>query len=105
MASILFSERYEKLRDKGSDLVKSACLLMVLPVNLEDLPRHFLDYDTDSGLYQLPPSGKYLMLVFEKPRHGECARNLFTTLRRHTHEKEAYYNRLIGQWLTVEFVK
>jgi hypothetical protein len=103
--SIKFSHLYRKLLDESNDIIEGAYLLEVLVVELAELSAAFLDYDTDSGKFTLPKRGKYMMLIFKKPHEDYiCAFNLFTTLRRWTAEKEAYYRSLIGKPLGVEYV-
>lgn len=87
---ISFSHRYRKLC--VLDVSQEARLLLVIDVNLKDLPEHFLQYDTDDGLFELPKSGKYLLLVFSG------AKGAFTTLRAAwPPRKEKYYRENIGQ--------
>lgn len=71
-------------------------LLEVINVNLEDLSKYFLDYDTDGGAYSLPKNGEYLLLIFQ----GKSG--IFTTIRRRTPQKEQYYRSLIGAIFDVE---
>jgi len=74
---------------------KKAKLLGVFPIDLEDVHFDFREYDTtfhEQGLidrYPLPDKGKFLLLIF-MGTHG-----IFTTIRRHTPEKEKYYKGLI----------
>lgn len=95
MISIKFSHMYEKmLRDFWESQ-----LIGVLPVKLEDLSKGFLQYDTaylDGGElrnYELPKTGDYMILLLIA---GSGKRGLWTTIRRRTPEKEAYYRRHIG---------
>ena len=94
MPQIKFSHKYQKLLNSHNDVIETATLLQVIPVNLEDLSQYFLDYDTDKGTYELPKRGKYLMLIFLK-EHTDL--NLFTTLRRFTPEKFCFYSRNVGK--------
>lgn len=98
---IKFSRCYSKLLDEQGEMITMAILLDVVHVDLQELPAPFLDYDTDCGRYRLPSRGDYLMLIFLKsPARllGEkTPSNLFTTLRRRTHEKHEYYSGLVGQ--------
>lgn len=98
MQTIKFSFPYPKLYGPEGCPVGQCRLLQVLPVQIEDLAAEFLHYDTAAGTYPLPPSGKYLLLIFMKPDRV----NLFTTIRRHTPEKEAYYGRLIGEVFNIQ---
>jgi hypothetical protein len=97
MPQIKFSHKYQKILNSHNDVIDSAILLQVLTVNLEDLSSAFLIYDTDSGKYELPKRGKYLMLIFLKEHEDYTTDlNLFTTLRRHTPEKYDFYMSQIG---------
>lgn len=100
---IKFSHKYTKLFKAGSfnGYTSSAVLLDVIVVNLEDLSKTFLDYDTDSGLFPLPKKGKYMMLLFCKSGTND----LFPTLRRWTPEKEKYYRSGIGIIFDIEYVE
>jgi hypothetical protein len=106
--TIKFSHGYTKLLNAFVPH-ENAKLLEVLTVNLEELSTHFLDYDTDDGTFQLPESGKFLCLLFLKPKtdgsynvSDYAAANLFTTLRRWTPAKETYYRSLIGENFAIE---
>ena len=94
MKTIKFSHQYKKLAVLRSDM--TARLLLVLEVNLEDLKKEFLEYDTE-GIYKLPKKGKYLLLIFQ----GHTG--LFTTLRRNYPSlKRLYYEKAIGETFKVE---
>jgi hypothetical protein len=95
---IKFSHKYKKLSLLKGWICESAKLLEVLNVELAELSPEFIDYDTD-GIYPLPKSGRYMMLIFQK-EDG----NIFTTLRRFTPDKYSYYNGAIGQEFEVEIV-
>jgi hypothetical protein len=107
MKSIKFSHIYTKLLDEHNDVIEYATLIDVRRVELSDIHQKFTDYDTDHGLYQLPPEGDYLMLTFLKPPEsdGTCAANLFTTLRRSTKSKYLYYYDAIGETFLIEVEK
>jgi hypothetical protein len=92
--TIKFSHRYPKLVSSGA-IDGYAVLLDVIPVNLEELSKPFLDYDTDYGRYELPKKGRYLLLLLES------GRGLFTTIRRQTPQKESYYRGLIDETFEV----
>ena len=102
MPIIKFSHQYTKLQNIG--LHGEICyplemqLLEVFEVQLEELSKEFLTYDTDNGKYVLPKKGLYLMLVFRK-----STENIVTTLRRHTREKAIYYKKQIGKIFNVEY--
>lgn len=93
MNQIIFSHRYRKLLGNDNEIIHKARLIQVLPVDLKDLSKEFLDYDTDYGKYKLNFSIQYLMLFFLK----EDNNNLFTTLRTKSKRKEEYYKRKIGE--------
>ncbi len=95
MNKIKFSHNYKKISDTNF------CILLdVIEVNLEDLSKKFLDYDTDD-VYKLPKKGKYLMLIFQKEyiyiNNINKVNNIFTTLRRYIPEKSQYYKSKIGE--------
>lgn len=98
MKAIKFSHRYLKMKDG----FEQSILLAVLPVKLEDLGLDFLLYDTsymegmEEKQYPLPAKGDYLILVLQA---GSGRGQIFTTIRRRTPEKEAYYRGLIGEVL------
>ena len=96
---IKFSHTYTKLLDHNANPIAIAKLLLVLEINLEEMSKDFLAYDTDDGLFDLPKKGAYLMLVFQKLNGF----NLFTTLRRFTPEKFNYYHAAIGQTFDIEY--
>jgi len=106
MKSIAFSHVYKKLLDEHNDLIEYATLINVINIDLENMPSCFIDYDTDDGEFKLPPKGKYLMLMFLKP-HEEWveSRDLFTTLRRQTPEKEQYYRAAIGERFDIKMIE
>lgn len=93
MPQIKFSHIYRKLLGENGEPISGAHLIYVGIVNLEELHERFIDYDTDYGKYKLPKKGKYLMLLFTNTRHNK----LFTTLRRHTEQKESYYRNRVGE--------
>jgi len=105
MNSIKFSHEYAKLQDTQEHdeslltMAKRIVLLEVIVVNLEDLNHHFLNYDTDFGVYKLPDKGKYMLLLFQKNN------GLMPTLRRWTPEKEIYYKSKIGEEFDVQIKK
>jgi len=103
MPNIKFSHPYQKLMDCNGEVVKEAKLLGVFNVDLSDIRKDLIDYDTDCGVYQLPDSGIFMMLLFLKPSLSG-GHNTFITLRRHTYEKQVYYGKLIGETLDVVLV-
>lgn len=105
MKQIKFSHHYSKLVDGvaksayGEDYyspkyISRATLVEVIPVQLENLSKQFLSYDTDGGIYRLPSSGSYMILVFLKGTH---LTQIFTTIRRNYPEKYQYYKSSIGE--------
>lgn len=94
--SIKLSHHYCKLPEGFEE----SALLDVLRVKLEWLSGDLLRYDTayvnaagDMAYYPLPPKGEYLLLLLT-PR---LEFSLWTTIRRATPAKEAYYRKNIGQ--------
>jgi len=77
---IRFSHNYKKLNNE-----KSAVLRAVIIIDLGKQAKSFLEYDTE-GIYNLPKKGEYIALIF-LGKNG----TLFTTLRRYTPAKYAYY--------------
>jgi len=77
---IRFGHNFKKLNCE-----KSAELRDVILIDLEKQAKTFLEYDTE-GIYNLPRRGRYIALVFL----GENG-TLFTTLRKYTEKKYAYY--------------
>ncbi len=96
MKTIKFSHRYKKLAVLNSNM--TARLLIVQKVNLEDLSRDFLNYDTEE-IFKLPTKGKYIFLLFQA--NG----GLFTTLRPMWPTKKfLYYQEAIGEIFNVKIV-
>jgi hypothetical protein len=102
---IKFSHKYIKLMDNRGEAITQATLLQVLPVEISQLSREFINYDTDNGKYVLPFKGFYIMLIFQKQN---C--DLFTTLRSmHSYNKWRgkeinklpYYEGLVGKTFNV----
>lgn len=103
MATIKFSHAYSKLLMPDGAYVQWARLLDVLDIDLGGMSKAFLDYDTDEGTFTLPKSGEFLMLVFQKYDTVTWkGTNLFTTLRRSTPQKRAYYRSEIGRVFDVK---
>lgn len=87
--SIKFSHNYTKFPNNPDP----STLLEVFVVD-HDLHGAFVRYDTSiigGGNYRLP-SGKKLVLLLQSVDGV-----LWTTIRRHTDDKEAYYRRLRGK--------
>jgi hypothetical protein len=97
MLKITFSHNYKKLASCTGQVIYTAKLIEVVKVDLADLSKDFLDYDTE-GLYKFPKIGIYLILIFQKPRNVDnTISNIFTTIRRNTEEKERFYRSSIGK--------
>ena len=98
--TIQFSHRYNKM-PHGIYTGDSVVLLEVLNSRFQDLHPAFIRYDatTDKGeLYPLPKTGSCLVLIFL------FKGDIFTTVRRHTPEKEKYYKGLRGELLQLEIM-
>jgi len=101
MRKITFSHKYMKLYCMG-EWARMGKLVRAVLVNLEDLPKDFLEYDTEYidekgevRHYSLPPKGEYLLLLF-------CVGHtfLFTTLRSRYGkygDKKEYYDKMVGK--------
>jgi hypothetical protein len=110
MNSIKFSHRYTKLPAtiKSGDEVT---LLEVLNSRFQDLHPAFIRYDATTckgELYPLPAKGACLVLIFQstryKPYNNSLNDEIFTTVRRHTPEKEKYYKGLRGEVMRLEMI-
>ena len=106
MRTIEFSQRYAKhpLNVKNDSVVK---LIEVLDSKFEDLSDTFKEYDTKyyrEGHYKLSKKGDCLILLFlgEGSLGVYGAMELFTTVRRSTPNKRAYYRGLRGQNMIVK---
>lgn len=97
---ILFSHLYKKLLVAPDTPARTATLLDVIPVKLQQLSNHFLRYDTDGFKFHLPYSGDYIMLIFRK----ELTNDLFTTLRKAEQEKVIYYRQARGEIFKIEIL-
>lgn len=96
MHKIKFSHVYDKLLIHPYNThAKQIRLLDVLPIRLENLSRAFLRYDTDNGKYELPKTGEYMLLLFEK------GNSIMPTIRRYKPEKWNYYRGAIGEMFEV----
>lgn len=102
MPRIKFSHTYDKM--PTGDL--RATLLEVFTADVKELSELFIEYDTRylewkwAGNLRVPevknyslPRGKVLVLVLL----SENQKRLWTTVRRRTPEKEAYYRRMCGE--------
>ena len=65
----------------------------------------FLDYDTKfgfgEGAYELPKTGRFLVLFFLMVRESKRSPVLFSTIRRYTEEKKKYYLDNLGNLFTL----
>lgn len=93
MAKIKFSHRYQKMPHG----FERSQLLEVLIADKNDLSESFKNYDTfyHQGFYELP-KGKLLILLL-RSQSSHYPDSLWTTVRRWTPEKEAYYRRMRGE--------
>jgi len=114
MNGIKFSHIYEKMPENLKDL--EATLLEVLFVGSKnELSQAFINYDTEYHAYnhfeqkteikQYPlPNGALIILILMVTQ-GINRPMIFTTIRRHTPEKEKYYRSLRGQQFRINIVK
>lgn len=97
---VKFSHRYLKMpRD-----YQASTLVDVFTLDARLLSESFIEYDAtkfDGGLYILPRNGKVLVLMLLTSINKE----LWTTVRRHTPDKEKYYRGLIGQMVECKIVE
>lgn len=86
---IKFSHKYNKMPE-GFEHSK---LLDVLLVPIQELSKQFLEYDTtyEGGNYPLPKKGMFMILLLQSEKA-----HLWTTIRRSTKWKLAYYSAHIG---------
>ena len=99
MNKIKFSHTtYRKLDHIGTS--DPVMLLQVLEGFDTNLSQSFIDYDTTYGnneQYELP-KGRLIILVFK-----DLLGYVFTTIRRWTPKKEAYYKEQMGEYFEVVF--
>ena len=98
MKSIKFSRVYRKFPSTDDPSV----LLQVFAVDRKELTASFVSYDaTDENgeLYELPSRGLVLVLLL----YQECNNHLWTTIRRQTPKKEAYYRSMIGKEFAMDY--
>lgn len=103
---IKFSHVYDKILQADGTAIRVAILLDVIPIKLEERSEVFLEYDTE-GKFPLPKKGKYLMLIFRKPRESSSPiiwdANIFTTLRADFPERKyKWYCENIGETFEIE---
>lgn len=107
MHKIKFSHKYEKMplpfftMDENRTITH---LIEVLVTDTKELSTDFITYDTaiaeggGNQFYKLP-KGKILILFLLTSHSG--SKELWTTIRRWTPEKEAYYRSIHGQQIEV----
>lgn len=97
MAKIKFSHKYEKMPEDTNN----TRLLEVFKTHYNNLSRHFVVYDTEylCGYYELPKTELLVLILIssEENASGGLNEHLWTTIRRWTPEKEAYYRRMRGE--------
>jgi hypothetical protein len=99
MQVIKFSHKYYKM-PKVVKIVPTT-LMQVLVCDKQHLSTNFLEYDTayptEKGMenYELPEGGLLVLIL-------NTGGFVWTTLRRHTQEKERYYRTLQGQEVKIE---
>jgi hypothetical protein len=95
--------------DNYENELKDAILLAVFDSNFEDIGITFKQYDTqyfnedDEFHYELPVTGKCLVLLFLGNDGVSADGKLFTTIRRWTPEKERYYKSSVNETFEVVF--
>jgi hypothetical protein len=113
---IKFSHVYTKMPEAPTD--KKVMLLEIFNVeSKEALSKEFINYDTqffkwnyfekqlEEQHYPLP-NGKLMVLLLMFNSDKEFSKPyLFTTIRRHTPEKEKYYRELRGQTISIMIIK
>ena len=101
MTTIKFSHKYDKMPEDVSDTY----LIEVLTANKKDLHSAFIDHDTAYGLnnYELPNGGLLILILksYIRCAVGEVE-EVWTTVRRQTPEKEAYYRNLRGTKVQIQ---
>jgi len=113
MLSIDFSHHYEKMPAFYTD----TRLIGVSVCDISKLPKDFLEWDTRYfenvyGRYEnyaLPNTGQFIVLTLFSGRPSLLmpvkASAVWTTIRRWTAEKEAYYRNLIGQKIEIRIIE
>ena len=103
MITIEFSHWYKKF-PKSFEGTKTS-LVGVKVVNLEDLDKKFIEEDTailGGGHYELPATGKYMILGLITTKVGVRCIHVWQTIRRYTPEKEAYYRAHVNEEVRIE---
>ena len=102
MNKIKFSHKYYKF----PTAYKESQLAQVIVIDESEISQTFRMYDTSfrdgnkEGMYPLPKGKILLLLLIANKGHGW----LWTTIRRWTPEKEAYYRGIIGQQVEIIIV-
>lgn len=104
MPRIRFSHRYLKMHQNANVMLpKYAVLLDLYVTNAKDLHPVFVEYDTkyyeclDKIVwknYKLPEGKVMVLLLLTDMRTSMM---MWTTIRRHTEAKHAYYRQLVGE--------
>ena len=95
--TIKFSHLYDKLLGMST----SPRLIQVLKIHYDDLSKWMVDYDSkiyESNEHYPIPKGYLILLIFQSDKNM-----IFTTLRRYTIEKYAYYKKREGLLFNREF--
>lgn len=95
--TVKFSHKYDKM----PELILKTRLIQVLKTNKSELSPEFIEYDArhQNGLYPIPDGDLLvLFLLSDTPE----TRQLWTTVRSWTPDKERYYRGLTGQYLRIE---
>ncbi len=96
MIKIKFSHRYVKMPPD----CQVSRLLRIELVKLENLPKDFIDSDTEiqgGGHYPLPKKGNFMILWLE----SSVMNIRWQTIRRWTRVKESYYRRHVGELVEI----
>ena len=103
MEKVNFSKSVRKLWDDKGEIVTEARLLDVLVVDMKDLSKYFLAYESDEGKLRLPSYGKCMLLIFLKPTELGKAKSfdLFTKLRKYSPQCYKSCKRNIGHVMKV----
>lgn len=100
-----FTHKYYKMPPQIT--VGETFLLQVFVCDRSELSRDFVDYDVsyeneagDCEEFELPEHGKLIVLLLQTD-----GRTLWSTIRRWSKEKEAYYRSMTGSEVAVVFQK
>lgn len=113
MITIKFSHRYVKMPVQVE--TAPTRLLAMLDINADEISQAFRDYDT-TYFEEVPNDGKSMPDIEAKqytlPRDGdmmvlllETSGQLWTTIRRYTHDKAVYYQREVGKEVKIEIIE